>query len=184
MRVLVTAVRAGAEPQDVLVTADDSATVADIAAVLANATGATRPPGPQTPPGEVVPLSWSAKGRPDARPTGPTLWADGRACHPTERATSVLRDGMRVSVDDTVGPLMRAGEPSGRYELRVAGDPERVAWCGWGREWRPSARTRPAHCRWPTPICHRQRPGSRSTPTARCSSPHTPMCPCSWTTSR
>ncbi|MEU3959956.1 FtsK/SpoIIIE domain-containing protein [Streptomyces buecherae] len=123
MRVLVTAVRAGAEPQDVLVTADDSATAADIAAVLASTTGTSRPPGHQAPPGDVVPLSWSAKGRPDTQPTGPTLWADGRACHPTETAKSVLRDGMRVSVDDTVGPLMRAGEPSGRYELRVAGGP-------------------------------------------------------------
>ncbi|WP_217146214.1 hypothetical protein, partial [Streptomyces sp. AC627_RSS907] len=62
MRVLVTAVRAGAEPQDVLVTADDSATAADIAAVLASTTGTSRPPGHQAPPGDVVPLSWSSKG--------------------------------------------------------------------------------------------------------------------------
>ncbi|WP_217199049.1 FtsK/SpoIIIE domain-containing protein [Streptomyces buecherae] len=123
MRVLVTAVRAGAEPQDVLVTADDSATAADIAAVLASTTGTSRPPGHQAPPGDVVPLSWSSKGHPDAQPTGPTLWADGRACHPTESAKSVLRDGMRVSVDDTVGPLMRAGEPSGDFEIRIVGGP-------------------------------------------------------------
>lgn len=129
MRVLVTAVRAGAEPQDVLVTADDAATADDVAGAL---TAKSAPHGARratTPTGNVVSLAWSAEAPPAGAPQAPgasgapTLWADGRRCHPADRASAVLRDGMRISVDDEIGPLLRAGEPTGRFELRVAAGP-------------------------------------------------------------
>ncbi|MET7764463.1 FtsK/SpoIIIE domain-containing protein [Streptomyces sp. NPDC005393] len=147
MRVLVTAVREGADPQDVMVTADDAATAADVAEALSASLGGPVPqrghgvatqqsqavPSPReqgAPLTVVVPLPGTVLdprfayggGAADPAPM-PNLWADGRRCDPREPAATVLRDGMRVSVDDALGPFMRAGEPTGRYELRVAGGP-------------------------------------------------------------
>jgi S-DNA-T family DNA segregation ATPase FtsK/SpoIIIE len=64
----------------------------------------------------------------------PVLWADGVPCDPHSPALALLRDGMRVTVDDSIGPFMRSGEPSGRYELRVCAGPGagRVARLGVG----------------------------------------------------
>ncbi|MFH8368629.1 FtsK/SpoIIIE domain-containing protein [Streptomyces sp. NPDC018031] len=126
MRVLVTAVREGAQPQDVMVTADDSATATDVAEAVATLGGAGQR-GHGRPTAVVLPIDGRAAG---ARTGGgaresvaPRLWVDGRPCEPREPAGSVLRDGMRISVDDAIGPYLRAGEPTGRYELRVAGGP-------------------------------------------------------------
>ncbi|MER0246166.1 hypothetical protein AAHZ94_30175, partial [Streptomyces sp. HSW2009] len=71
MRVLVTAVRAGAEPQDVLVTADDAATADDVAGAL---TAESAPHGARratTPTGNVVSLAWSAEAPPAGAPPPP-----------------------------------------------------------------------------------------------------------------
>ncbi|MEV8568679.1 FtsK/SpoIIIE domain-containing protein [Streptomyces sp. NPDC051322] len=128
MRVLVTVVREGEEPQDVLVNTDDAATAGDLAEVLAATRQAPQPgygPGRRAMPSVVVPMPGTTL---DPRFTygnepvhSPTLWADGNRCDPRTPVTSVLRDGMRISVDDSIGPLLRRGEPAGRYELRVAG---------------------------------------------------------------
>ncbi|MGW0361883.1 FtsK/SpoIIIE domain-containing protein [Streptomyces sp. NPDC002990] len=121
MRVLVTVVQGGIPPQDVVVDADESATAQDVAQAVASAFGAAHP---GLPPGRarevVVPLHGGPAGQPSA---GPTLWADGQRCAPGAPAAGILRDGMRVSVDDAIGPLLRAGEPVGRYELRVSAGP-------------------------------------------------------------
>ncbi|MFD5773290.1 FtsK/SpoIIIE domain-containing protein [Streptomyces fungicidicus] len=121
MQMLVTVVREGGEPQDVVITADDTATAGDVAEALAAATG------PASGHGNVVALP----GAPGMLPYGqgaaaggtPLLWADGERCDPSAPVAAVLQDGMRVSVDDSIGPLLRRGEPVGQYELRVAGGP-------------------------------------------------------------
>ena len=172
MRVTVTVVQQGADAQDVLVTADDSASAADVALALARAQGvgpgaAAEAAGhgggvvvqfPGQYPGHAAdprtaPRTDPRADRSDPRRTpfdgraaagaagvgvgaaaAPVLWADGVACDPDARATAVLRDGMRVTVDDSIGPFMRTGEPSGRYELRVCAGPGagRVARLGLG----------------------------------------------------
>ncbi|MDT9690561.1 FtsK/SpoIIIE domain-containing protein [Streptomyces sp. P9(2023)] len=141
MRVLVTVVREGAAPQDVVVSADDRATARDVAEALATALGTHAQPHPPHAgvPNVVVPL---ASTTPDPRyvpalqppSPGPTLWADGQRCEPGAPVGGLLRDGLRISVDDAIGPLLRGGEPVGRYELRVAGGPGagRVARLGIG----------------------------------------------------
>ncbi|WP_250299035.1 FtsK/SpoIIIE domain-containing protein [Streptomyces sp. A 4/2] len=112
MRVTVTVVQQGAEERDVLLAVDDNTTAADVATALhpASAVAAGR---------SVVPLFPGTAGRPGSL----NLWADGNRCDPAMPAAEFLRDGMRVSIDDTVGPNLRKGEPTGRYELRVTGGP-------------------------------------------------------------
>ncbi|GGX36490.1 cell division protein FtsK [Streptomyces malachitofuscus] len=126
MQMLVTVVREGGEPQDVVVTTDDAATAGDVAQALATALGQSGHPAGV--PGNVIALPGTTRALPyghgaTGTPTAPSLWADGERCDPDAPATAVLQDGMRVSVDDSVGPLLRRGEPAGRYELRVAGGP-------------------------------------------------------------
>ena len=127
MQVLVTLVHEGGEPQDVMVTTDDAATAGDVAQALTAALGSARQPPGTAPPNVVVPMpGTSLAGLPGYGPSAtavPSLWADGLRCDRSTSAASVLRDGMRVSVDDTIGPLLRRGEPDGWYELRVAGGP-------------------------------------------------------------
>ncbi|MFG3286073.1 FtsK/SpoIIIE domain-containing protein [Streptomyces sp. NPDC048111] len=120
MRVLVTVVQQGAPPYDVMVNADDDATARDVAHALAAAEGAG--PGRPSPvvvalPGTVLAPSYGDRG------AEPALWADGRLCDPATPVGQILRDGMRISIDNSLGPLLRKGEPMGRYELRVAGGP-------------------------------------------------------------
>ncbi|GAA1894702.1 FtsK/SpoIIIE domain-containing protein [Streptantibioticus ferralitis] len=115
MRVSVTVVQQGVEPQDVLLNVEEDASVAEVAKALSPPTTdsavVTALPG--------VPYDPRFAGRADA----PVLWADGRRCDPDARVSDVLRDGMRISVDDAIGPYLRAGEPSGHYELKVVGGP-------------------------------------------------------------
>ncbi|WP_030221988.1 FtsK/SpoIIIE domain-containing protein [Streptomyces sp. NRRL WC-3626] len=119
MQMLVTVVREGGRPQDVVVATDDTATAGDVAQALATAVGGPGLPAGAT--GNVVALPY---GHGVAAAAGtPYLWADGERCDPSAPATAVLQDGMRVSVDDSIGPLLRKGEPVGQYELRVAGGP-------------------------------------------------------------
>ncbi|MFF4837288.1 FtsK/SpoIIIE domain-containing protein [Streptomyces sp. NPDC001315] len=126
MRMLVTLVHEGGAPQDVVVTADDTATAGDVAEVLGTAVGRAAPP-PGGMPGNVVPMRGTSLAPPPGYGTAVTgalsLWADGMLCDPSAPAAGVLRDGMRISVDDAIGPLLRKGEPVGQYELRVAGGP-------------------------------------------------------------
>ncbi|MFD9356744.1 FtsK/SpoIIIE domain-containing protein [Streptomyces sp. NPDC060031] len=120
MRVLVTVVQEGTLPQDVVLDADESATAGDVAQALASALGGARP-GPAAGRREVVVQLHGAPPREES--AGTTLWADGHRCAPRTPAAEILRDGMRLSVDDAVGPFLRRGEPAGQYELRVAGGP-------------------------------------------------------------
>ncbi|MGW8725303.1 FtsK/SpoIIIE domain-containing protein [Streptomyces sp. NPDC055808] len=123
MRVLVTVVQEGAAASDVVVNADDDATARDVAQALAGVPGiGTGPAGRPHPvvvalPGTVLDARYGGPG------AEPTLWADGHRCDPNAPAGQVLRDGMRISVDDSLGPLLRNGEPAGWFELRVAGGP-------------------------------------------------------------
>ncbi|MFJ2819414.1 FtsK/SpoIIIE domain-containing protein [Streptomyces sp. NPDC087294] len=122
MRMLVTVVREGGEPHDVVIATDDTATAGDVAEALGAALGH---PAHQPGGGNVVRMPGLA---PAAVPgfgaiPGPSLWADGEYCDPQAPAATVLRDGVRVSVDDSIGPLLRRGEPVGPYELRVAAGP-------------------------------------------------------------
>lgn len=126
MRMLVTVVQEGGEPHDVVIATDDMATAGDVAEVLGAALGQPAPhPGHgagnvvQMPGTTAVPMP----GYGAAATRAPSLWADGLYCDPEAPAATVLRDGMRVSVDDSIGPLLRKGEPVGQYELRVAGGP-------------------------------------------------------------
>lgn len=121
MRVLVTVIQGGTPPQDVVVNADESATAGDVAQALAEAIHG-RPAARGSGEREVVVALRPGPAYPGLA-SGPTLWADGQRCAPQAPAAGVLRDGMRISVDDSVGPLLRQGEPVGGYELRVAGGP-------------------------------------------------------------
>ncbi|MFG2722964.1 FtsK/SpoIIIE domain-containing protein [Streptomyces sp. NPDC048416] len=122
MRVLVTVVQEGAPPYDVMVNADDDAVARDVAQALA-ASGAG-PGQAERPPPVVVALPGTVLDpMHGGRGAEPVLWADGHRCDPDTPAGQILRDGMRISVDDSIGPLLRKGEPMGRYELRVAGGP-------------------------------------------------------------
>ncbi|MFI1484576.1 FtsK/SpoIIIE domain-containing protein [Streptomyces sp. NPDC020747] len=127
MQVLVTVVHEGGEPQDVMVTMDDAATAGDVAEALAAAPGTPRPPSPSGGPmPNVVALPGTSLASLPGYGTSvaaPTLWTDGLPCDPVSPAAAVLRDGMRVSVDDTIGPLLRRGEPVGQHELRATGGP-------------------------------------------------------------
>ncbi|MFE9406730.1 FtsK/SpoIIIE domain-containing protein [Streptomyces sp. NPDC006530] len=112
MRALVTVVREGVAPQDLLVTLEEGATTADVAASLAGGAG---------PSGVVVAMRSQWQDQVPGHTPG--LWVDGRQYTPATPAADVLRDGSRVTVDPALGPFMRAGEPSGRYELHVCGGP-------------------------------------------------------------
>ncbi|MFE1090820.1 FtsK/SpoIIIE domain-containing protein [Streptomyces albidoflavus] len=114
MRVLVTVVGEGTQPHDVMVDAEESATAADVALALTGAEPFQKGAG-----GVVTALRAPAAGGGHHL----SLWADGRLCDPAAPASAVLSDGMRVSTDDSVGPLLRRGEPVGWYEIRVAGGP-------------------------------------------------------------
>ncbi|MFJ2516927.1 FtsK/SpoIIIE domain-containing protein [Streptomyces griseoviridis] len=124
MRTLVTVVREGGEPHDVVIATDDTATAADVAEALGASLG--HPAQQADHGGNVLRMPGLAPAaRPDfeAVPREPSLWADGEYCDPRAPVATVLRDGVRVSVDDSIGPLLRKGEPVGQYELRVAGGP-------------------------------------------------------------
>ncbi|MGW1402182.1 FtsK/SpoIIIE domain-containing protein [Streptomyces sp. NPDC002405] len=126
MQTLVTVVREGGEPHDVVVTTDDTATAGDVAEALrANLEHPVRPSGETR--GNVVPMPGRSPALLpdyDAAASGTlSLWADGVPCDQDAPAVAVLRDGMRVSVDDSIGPLLRRGEPVGQYELRVTAGP-------------------------------------------------------------
>ncbi|WP_217140665.1 FtsK/SpoIIIE domain-containing protein [Streptomyces sp. AC627_RSS907] len=122
MRMLVTVVSQGGEPHDVVVTADDTATAGDVAQALSTELGRSgMPTNVRVMPGMMVPPIPPGYGA--AGTGGPSLWADGVLCDPAAPVAQVLQDGMRVTVDDSIGPLLRKGEPVGQFELRVAGGP-------------------------------------------------------------
>lgn len=121
MRVTVTVVQQGADGQDVLLTADDSATATDVAVALGDALDPRRQGLRQAGGGVVVPFPGTVGALGTAQ--APTLWVDGHPCDPAALATGVLRDGTRITIDESIGPFLRTGEPSGRYELRVSGGP-------------------------------------------------------------
>ncbi|MGW7003162.1 FtsK/SpoIIIE domain-containing protein [Streptomyces sp. NPDC054933] len=116
MRVSVTVIQQGVEPEEVLLTADDSATIADLVDAL-------KRPAAASSVVHLFPGTPADAGRGGRGLAPAALWADGQRCDPDAPVTNVLRDGMRISTDDTIGPYLRAGEPSGHYELRVVGGP-------------------------------------------------------------
>ncbi|GGV77850.1 cell division protein FtsK [Streptomyces griseoloalbus] len=125
MQTRVTVVLEGGEPHDVVITTEDTATAGDVAEAL---TTALRQAGRSAGlPANVVAMPGTSPVLPHGHTApataGPPLWADGVLCDASAPATAVLQDGMRLSVDDSVGPLLRKGEPVGPYELRAAGGP-------------------------------------------------------------
>ncbi|MFD9885096.1 FtsK/SpoIIIE domain-containing protein [Streptomyces alboflavus] len=121
MRVMVTVVREGAAAQDVFLAVEEDATVADAAACLTVAADSSN-----VVTGRFPGTLGVGPGAPKAPGTGraPSLWVDGTLHDPAALASSALRDGVRVTTDDSIGPFLRAGEPAGRYELRVCGGPD------------------------------------------------------------
>ncbi|MFI6091354.1 FtsK/SpoIIIE domain-containing protein [Streptomyces sp. NPDC051218] len=129
MRVLVTVVGESVPPQDVLVTLEEEATAADVAACLTD-TGANSAPNitvgrfPSMVRSAEAGQGFAASKSPfPSSGSAPSLWVDGRYCEPSALASSILRDGARVTTSEDIGPFMRAGEPTGRFELRVCGGP-------------------------------------------------------------
>lgn len=121
MQALVTVLGAGTSPQDVLVTLEDDATAADVAASLA---GSESSPGGGGWDSVITPFPGSGhRHMQRPAPATPGLWVNGRLCDPGELAKAVLHDGDRVTVDDSIGPFLRTGEPVGRFELRVCSGP-------------------------------------------------------------
>ncbi|MFI8302701.1 FtsK/SpoIIIE domain-containing protein [Streptomyces sp. NPDC085927] len=122
MRMLVTVVSEGGEPHDVVVTADDTATAGDVVQALSTEPGRSGAPTGMPANVSVLPVM-APPPLPGHGGGGPSLWADGVLCDPAAPVAQVLQDGMRVTVDDSMGPLLRKGEPVGQLELRVAGGP-------------------------------------------------------------
>ncbi|MVO83855.1 cell division protein FtsK [Streptomyces sp. p1417] len=139
MQVMVTAVREGVAPQDVLLTVEDDATVADAAACLTVAADTSNVVTGRFPAslggkghggkghGDKCHGDKGPGGKGHEDPLGPKasgLWVDGTLHDPAALASTALRDGVRVTADDSIGPFLRAGEPVGRFELRVCGGPD------------------------------------------------------------
>ncbi|WP_369211614.1 FtsK/SpoIIIE domain-containing protein [Streptomyces flavofungini] len=118
MRVRATVVREGAEPQEALINVDDGTTAAEVAAAVERL-GSPVAALPFPPPGMVTPFP----GQPQRTTGGTGLWVDGRLWEPQAQIGAALRDGVRLTTDDAVGPFMAGGEPDGRYEITVSGGP-------------------------------------------------------------
>ncbi|WP_433340765.1 FtsK/SpoIIIE domain-containing protein [Streptomyces sp. CA-253872] len=128
MRVRMTLVEEGAPGQDAVVTVDKRTTAAEVAVALRRAArqgglSATGLPGglPAAPGGGLgsgVPAQVTR-----LHEAPPNLWVDGRRCAPDEPVGPLLRDGVKVSTDDTIGPWVGHAEPGGRFEVRVCGGP-------------------------------------------------------------
>lgn len=124
MQVLVTVLTEGTTPQDVLVILEEDATAGDVATCLAG----TAWPGnadQRSALAVVTPLLNRRGAHPAPSPSAstPNLWVDGQLYDPASPASAFMRDGVRVTVDDAIGPFMRSGEPVGRFELRVCSGP-------------------------------------------------------------
>jgi S-DNA-T family DNA segregation ATPase FtsK/SpoIIIE len=133
MRIALTALTPHG-PRDLIVSADDGATVADVAAAArealawpGGAAGAARlapvislplaGPAPEAAPGP------APGGQPDA-PSGmgqETLWVDGRQADPRAPAVRALPDGGVVAMDPRAAAATRLSEPSGVIEVRAVG---------------------------------------------------------------
>ncbi|MEN8655910.1 FtsK/SpoIIIE domain-containing protein [Streptomyces sp. 21So2-11] len=120
MRVRVTVVREGTAEQDAAIVVDEGATVAEVAAAVGRLVAPSAFPHFPGAGGTVTAFAPRAAARQSAGEKL-TLWVDGRRCDPTAPASDVLRDGARISTDDSIGPFMTASEPMGRYEVRVCG---------------------------------------------------------------
>ncbi|MGI5197339.1 FtsK/SpoIIIE domain-containing protein [Streptomyces sp. CA-288835] len=119
MRVRATVVREGVAPQDAVINVDDGTTAAEVAAAVDRLHGWGSPVSFAA-QGVVTPLparapSWQRS------TAGAGLWVDGRFCAPEAKIGSVLRDGVRLTTDPSVGPFMDSGEPVGRCEVTVSG---------------------------------------------------------------
>ncbi|QUI33256.1 FtsK/SpoIIIE domain-containing protein [Streptomyces alfalfae] len=118
MRVRATVVREGAEPQEALINVDDGTTAAEVAAAVEKLGNPLATPPFQT-SRTVSPFPGRLQG--DTGAAG--LWVDGRLWEPQAQIGAALRDGVRLTTDDAVGPFMAGGEPDGRYEITVSGGP-------------------------------------------------------------
>jgi len=132
------------ERSDVLLRADENASVADVAVALDLAVrshGERRRAAFRTGAGSARPLGRRREGRlavviplpdpsaPDARsaratspPTG-TLWRDGVPLDPQDRALDRLGDGAVVALDPSAAGATAGSEPRGAVEVRVVAGP-------------------------------------------------------------
>lgn len=121
MRVRATVVREGAAPREALINIDDGTTAAEVAAAVERLNGQDSALLFEV-PGVVTPSPGRAPGwhQPTAAGSG-RLWVDGTPCEPDAPVGQALRDGVRLTTDDSLGPFMMNGEPAGRYEVTVSG---------------------------------------------------------------
>ncbi|WP_223166998.1 FtsK/SpoIIIE domain-containing protein [Nonomuraea sp. SYSU D8015] len=130
MRIMLT-VLGGQGDRDVVIDGDDDATVAKVSEALSDH-------GPLAKvvrlPRARAPYGMSADGihvppprRPERAhlPGGqePVMWRDGRPLDPRARASSVLRDGDKVTLDPKLARATVVEEPGGVAEVRVVGGP-------------------------------------------------------------
>ncbi|AYL37532.1 FtsK/SpoIIIE domain-containing protein [Streptomyces sp. PDY-4] len=116
MRVRTTVVQEGAGPQDAMISADEGVTAAEVAEALRRVRRGLD--SSRTTASDIdIHYLRSAQTAPA------TLWVDGRPLSPDSQVGDVLRDGLRITTDDSVGPFLTADEPTGRYEVRVCGGP-------------------------------------------------------------
>jgi S-DNA-T family DNA segregation ATPase FtsK/SpoIIIE len=136
MRIMLT-VLGGQGDRDVVIDGDDRATVATVSEALSDhgpLAQVVRRPRARAPYGMSAEPSAAAGGfhvpRPRtpqrAGPLGgqePVIWRDGRPLDPRAQATSVLRDGDKVTLDAPLARLTVIEEPGGVAEVRVVGGP-------------------------------------------------------------
>ncbi|MFI6733808.1 FtsK/SpoIIIE domain-containing protein [Nonomuraea sp. NPDC050451] len=141
MRIMLT-VLGGQGDRDVVIDGDDGATVARVSEAL-NDHGplakVVRLPRARAPYGMSAPQDTGAHvphprrpertatqavtAQPSAPGTAPVLWRDGRPLDPRARATAVLRDGDKVTLDPALARETLIEEPGGVAEVRVVGGP-------------------------------------------------------------
>ncbi|MFI7222381.1 FtsK/SpoIIIE domain-containing protein [Nonomuraea angiospora] len=143
MRIMLT-VLGGQGDRDVVIDGDDGATVARVSEAL-NDHGplakVVRLPKARAPYGMSAPQDAGAHvphprrpeptatqavtAQPSAAGTGtaPVLWRDGRPLDPRARATAVLRDGDKITLDPALARETLVEEPGGVAEVRVVGGP-------------------------------------------------------------
>ncbi|MGP3911811.1 FtsK/SpoIIIE domain-containing protein [Nonomuraea sp. 10N515B] len=140
MRIMLT-VLGGQGDRDVVIDGDDSTTVARVSEALSDAgplATVVRLPRARAPYGMSAgrglppddglhvprprgPERAGTPGMPDGQE--PVMWRDGRPLDPRARATSVLRDGDKVTLESRLARATVIEEPGGVAEVRVVGGP-------------------------------------------------------------
>ncbi|SEG99425.1 DNA segregation ATPase FtsK/SpoIIIE, S-DNA-T family [Nonomuraea solani] len=127
MRIMLT-VLGGQGDRDVMIDGDDGATVAKVSEALSDQgplAKIVRLPRSRAPYGLAAAAHIPRPRTPEraGQRSGTTLWRDGRPLDPRARATAVLRDGDKVTLEATLARDTVVEEPGGVAEVRVVGGP-------------------------------------------------------------